>query len=424
LADEEEIRRVNPFDWQQAFPEVFAAGGFNAVIGNPPWGANIDLDLKYFHEKYPKSTRNHTDSFKIFIEQGLNQLRDSGLFSLIIPNTLLEQERLMDVRELLLKNMLMNVVNLGENVFKNVIAPSCIFVVKKASNYPVEIQYLDLSRYEDKEHILHDPINILQKVSSEIFQTNHAYLFKVIKTIQNQKIVHLGEYTNLVLKDAGINYQRVNVGMQVKGESDLSNRLLYEGTQQDPRDQMYWKGVDINRYWISEETNRFCRTDVRLRTNEVVHLNKDIFSIHPKILIRQTADEIIACLDNRGIWFGRSIISIILSKDDPHSIEYFLALLNSNLITQKYREIVNEEGRAFAQVKLGKVRLLPLRLIDFKDPEEVAYHNKIVEHVRQIIGLNAQTTLLPFEKSNRNNLKNHLLMSIQEIINVLYLQPT
>jgi hypothetical protein len=37
IRDEAEVERVNPFEWEQGFPEVFAKGGFDAVIGNPPW---------------------------------------------------------------------------------------------------------------------------------------------------------------------------------------------------------------------------------------------------------------------------------------------------------------------------------------------------------------------------------------------------
>ncbi|KAF0106483.1 MAG: hypothetical protein FD146_2574 [Anaerolineaceae bacterium] len=42
FVEEEEQYRVNPFNWQRAFPHVFAMGGFDAVIGNPPYGQVID----------------------------------------------------------------------------------------------------------------------------------------------------------------------------------------------------------------------------------------------------------------------------------------------------------------------------------------------------------------------------------------------
>src|SRR5690606_1958386 len=52
--DEEEIHRVNPFNWQRAFPHVFAAGGFDAVIGNPPYIRQESLgdDKPYYQSIY------------------------------------------------------------------------------------------------------------------------------------------------------------------------------------------------------------------------------------------------------------------------------------------------------------------------------------------------------------------------------------
>jgi len=87
-------------------------------------------------------------------------------------------------------------------------------------------------------------------------------------------VVLLGAFDELICKDAGINYQRVGTGMQTKGKSDLSDRLLYEGARQKVRDQMYWKGADINRYWIASSTERYCRPNYNefIRTSEVVRL--------------------------------------------------------------------------------------------------------------------------------------------------------
>ena len=50
MPDDEEMRRVNPFDWKAEFPEIMKAGGFDAVMGNPPY---VDIkglpvaDVKY-----------------------------------------------------------------------------------------------------------------------------------------------------------------------------------------------------------------------------------------------------------------------------------------------------------------------------------------------------------------------------------------
>ncbi len=76
---------------------------------------------------------------------------------------------------------------------------------------------------------------------------------------------------------------------------------------------------------MKESTNRYCRPNFKdfIKKNEVVRLATDVYETVPKILFRQTADKIIATVDYKGIWFGRSIITMTLNPTDPHRIEYF-----------------------------------------------------------------------------------------------------
>jgi hypothetical protein len=152
---------------------------------------------------------------------------------------------------------------------------------------------------------------------------------------------------------------------------------------------MFWKGSDFGRYWISERTHRFCRPEVKekLRPNEVVRLSTEIYKQVPKILLRQTADRILACIDYAGIWFGRSVLCITLERPQKHRLEYFLGLLNSKYFVHLYRQLTGEKGRVFAQVKFAKLKQLPIRTIDFDNPDEKIMHDKIVQLVERMLDL-------------------------------------
>jgi hypothetical protein len=388
LLDEDERYRINVFDWNKEFPDM--TGGFDAVIGNPPWGGDIDKELEYFHHRYPATTKDHTDSFKLFIEAGIERTVKSGYFSMIVPNPVLRQRRVKDVRQLLLTTTLVSVVDLGEDVFKKVVAPSCILVVKKADapkDYSVSLR--DLRRFSPAEK--EEKIKLVAAgdgvmVEQRVFQQNKELEFmKGVGTI-SETVRRLGDIAEFVCKDAGINYQRVKVGMQAKGKSDLADRLLYEGKRERSIDQMFWKGSDIDRYWVAEKTERFCRPDVRLRKNEVVHLNESVYKIKPKVLVRQTADSLIAAVDYRGVWFGRSVIAIVMNSEQ-YRIEYLLGLMNSSYLNHLYHELVHEKGRVFAQVKLSKLAQLPIRMIDFANSGDKALHDKLIQLVEQMTQL-------------------------------------
>ena len=248
LLTDEEALRVNVFDWAAEFPQVFADGGFDVIVGNPPWGGDIDKELDYFHTWYPSTTREHTDSFKLFVDRGLQLVRTGGLVSMIVPNTLLRQRRLKDVRSVMLQHRILYLTDLGEDVFPRVVAPSCIYVVEK--NHPSadhQVFLVDLARLSKA-----DRVDVLTRTDPQgaiceqrDFQDNADLEFRMTPRKTNLPVVALGDLKGLACKDAGINYQRVNVGMQEKGKSDLADRLLYEGKRQKDEDKMFWKGADI-----------------------------------------------------------------------------------------------------------------------------------------------------------------------------------
>lgn len=389
----EDRRRVSPFDWNSddnGFGDILKSGGFDAVIGNPPWGGDIDAEIEYFHSQYPATTQDHTDSFKLFIELGLRLVRSGGLVSMIVPNTILRQRRLRDVRRLLFGNSILSVADLGEDVFKGVVAPSCVFVVSKAAPGRREVHLRDLSRVSPAERtklLLEETTKLDHVVKQRILVDNNELASRKSEIPVQDFVIPLSNVAEFKFKDAGINYQRVHVGMRAKGNSDLAYRLLYEGRQERSVDRMFWKGSDIGRYWIAESTCRFCRPDTKPRKNEVVHLNRDIYNIVPKILLRQTADVIIATMDYSGVWFGRSVISVV-KQSGEYKPEYLLGLLNSRYLRNVYEALVHESGRVFAQVKLSNLAQLPFRKINFDDSTDKAMHDRIVHLVQRMQELN------------------------------------
>jgi len=76
----------------------------------------------------------------------------------------------------------------------------------------------------------------------------------------------------------------------------------------------------------------------------------------------------------------------LINKD--YDLRYILGLLNSRFLNFIYNETVKESGRVFPQVKMGKVRALPFRIIDFTNPTDAARHAQMVELVERMLDLN------------------------------------
>jgi len=361
-----------PFNWQKEFPNVLKDRGFDIVIGNPPWGADIDEDSKYFEDKYPDSTKKHKDIYKIFIDRAISLTMPGGYLGFVIPSTFLYQPRYQDVKKII-DQYDHFVVNLGEKIFRGVQLPSCILILKKTAGANRFI--IDLTQ-EKRELLPVCLLSIHQKKEEKTIELKDAIKKDTGLTLQDV----------FLLKDAGINYQAVNVGKSKKGRSKLGKSLFYKGNKKRRADVEYWRGSNIDRFYIQEKTNQFVRTDYESfkKKNERVILNKDFFELRPKLLWRQTASSIIATVDTRGAWFGRSIQGAVLKERYRNRVDiyYTLAILNSKYFDFLYRQRVFETGRLFPQVKLKYLRDFPFIIRDKKTQQ------KISEKVKKIIELN------------------------------------
>jgi hypothetical protein len=366
-------------------------GGFDAVIGNPPWGADIDRYTQYFETHYPNSTKNHKDSFKSFIEKGFYLAKPNAYFGMIVPSVFMLQPRHIDVRRFLRDNATIHKLwNIGDGIFgSNVNAPCGIFVVEKTKpkkNHTVLfLDTMTLKTNEQRIEIVAKPI--YQKIAQENYRKTAEETFVSFYRELKENEVVLEEI--LDFKDAGINYQRVNVGLSDKGNSDLSERLLYEGTRHNEKDAEYWKGVDINSYFSVSSTGRFVNVDItkKLHKNERVILNADYFAITPKLLWRQTAQYPIATLDTVGLWFGRSIQAGTLKIGVTLNIKYVLAILNSKYLRWMYEQNVKEGGRVFPQIKFAKLVKLPIPALDLSKSANKVTHDKLVALVDKMLEL-------------------------------------
>jgi len=132
---------------------------------------------------------------------------------------------------------------------------------------------------------------------------------------------------------------------------------------------------------------RYLRGNFRkiLKKNEIVYFNETVFDRPKKIVWRQTSDRIRATIIDKH-WFGNTLQAGVL-LDARYDLHYVLALLNSRFLNYIYLETVKEGGRVFPQVKMGKVRALPFRTINFDDKAEVDLHNKLASRAGSMLSL-------------------------------------
>ncbi|HVZ38520.1 MAG TPA: N-6 DNA methylase [Candidatus Kapabacteria bacterium] len=135
--DLETRMRINAFDWKREFAEVMRAGGFDAVIGNPPYVRSqslSDMEKVYLPRKY-EAAAYQPDLFAFFIEQGTKLLRDNGRLGFIIPNGILTNTYYKELRQFLLANVALDVVvDLKSGVFDRASVDTSIFVLRREND--------------------------------------------------------------------------------------------------------------------------------------------------------------------------------------------------------------------------------------------------------------------------------------------------
>jgi hypothetical protein len=139
LLDDEQRYRVNVFDWQAEFPEIFKAGGFDAVIGNPPYVSIQTMNdfapeqVQYYSSHYASAGKGNYDIYVVFAERALSLLTSRGLLGYILPSKFFATDRGRPLRGVLSRaRALAEVVDFRhEQVFEQATTYTCLLFLSR-----------------------------------------------------------------------------------------------------------------------------------------------------------------------------------------------------------------------------------------------------------------------------------------------------
>jgi type I restriction-modification system DNA methylase subunit len=168
LIDDPEIAGDKAFNWQQAFPKVFAKGGFDVIIGNPPYVRlesmkEVSLGLEKLNYK---TYEKRGDLYALFVEKGINILKNKGIISFIMPNKWLQAGYGKTLREFILNFEFIELIDFGDfQIFDGATTYPCIFNIKK--DKPKEEINISVLKENNKTDFYTEVLN-----SREIFNHN------------------------------------------------------------------------------------------------------------------------------------------------------------------------------------------------------------------------------------------------------------
>jgi len=367
-----EDKKIKPFNWKSAFPQVFKLGGFDAVIGNPPYGMADDNDEKIYFQKKYVTTEGRFDKFELFIEKGYELLKKaSGKFGFIIPSPILTNVYSRKLRQFLLENTsIQQVVNFNMPVFQDPTVHTCVLTFELPKNITSSIEILNTVSTVDELQ------NEGFRVAQSEFGNATNYVFDIFFDAISSKIIGKLQRTSNELGNICYIRQCIKTG----------NDEIYVKKSQSKLEEP-WKpslrGKSISRYQTTEN-NIYLKYGDWLARN---WKNKSFYET-PKIAIRETGNRIIATIDLENRYFLSSIYAIYFKENTGIDLKFVLGLLNSNVATWFIKIIaLNLTEGAFTKVRTNQLARLPIPKIESKS--SLGEHNEIVKNVDLLLKINA-----------------------------------
>ena len=441
LLPEEDRCRINLFDWAQAFPQVFGQGGFDAIIGNPPYiriqtmkeWAPVEVEL--YKDLYRSAGAGNYDMYVVFVEKALGLLNKTGRLGFILPHKFFNAKYGEALRGLVAEGKhLAKVIHFGDQqVFAGATTYTCLMFLDKAGANAcrfTKVDDLDAWRIDGKGAEGDIPANKITAaewnfVVGEGAKVQDAFdkwpvklgdiaerMAQGIRTSANEVyvldlVLENGDIITAHSKilDRDVEIERKATLLFLQGREIKPYRILPSGkvvimpyTIQNGRailipENEIRKQYPLLHAYLSENKNYLAaREKGRFRGAEWFQYgrqqNIDLMLL-PKILVPDIADRASFALDEGGDYAFTSGYGITLRSDVRESPKYVLALLNSTPLDAYLKSISTTMRGGFFRYFTQFIERLPIRRIDFTKPSEKKAHDQLVGMADQIMLLHS-----------------------------------
>lgn len=354
--DELEIPNDQFFLWHTYFADVFEQGGFDIVIGNPPYGVSIKDDYR----KAVVASWGNVPDYEIyyyFIVLAAPLLKEKGIMSYIIPNTFLFNTFAKHFREMLVEKW--NVLEILDctkfPIFESAVVRNAINLFQKDSEGSKKVGYRNTANVTSFSDLLEREREFMTVESLLTMNQNWGLAYFLPTSIRN--VVNLISSSPLAVKDV---FPEISQGLiaydKYKGQSEeiIKSRAYHSFVYKDGLKKWLW-GEDVTRYnltWNGKEYIDYC--------NGIANPRNPSFFVGKRMLVREiTNPSIFAALIEIEAYNDPSIIIVKESKDYP--IEILVGIMNSKLATFfHFNHSPKATKGAFPKILVQDIKEFPL----------------------------------------------------------------
>ncbi|MFA4890888.1 MAG: N-6 DNA methylase [Candidatus Gracilibacteria bacterium] len=402
-----DFREQKAFNFEDEFKDVFDQGGFDVIIGNPPYVAitGIDFDLRRIYEKMYQTAVGRFDLFMLFIEKSINLLKEGGFLGFIIPNKFLTNNQSQKLREYILeKGQIKAILFTQEKVFAAASVNSVVLIFEKTK----KTKKCNLHEYKDGKVLK------VGEIDNSDFR----------KDTEKRFIISQGDNSSDLLAKINVNSVKLDEIAEVR-DGIVAGRikdLLFHKEKINSSCKPLLFGNDINRYQKTFSNNYVDYREEYMKEQEGIRVGdkglglrlryKELYE-RPKILTRKTADKIIATYDDENYYYEQTLHSTHITNKKYLSL-YVLALLNSTLFKYFYQSIVKQSGTIFPQVRISMLKSLPIKQCSIADQE------KIAKKAQTMLDLNKELQATSANTDKHNSLQREIEKLDREIDEAIY----
>ena len=412
MLDPDELLRVKPFDWANEFSVVMANGGFDSLIGNPPYiRMETFKEIKSYLRANYQSHSDRADIFYYFVERASSLIRQDGRLGFILSNTFARSRAGSALRSFISKNLsLVKLVEFGDfTPFADASVYPIIMIAQKSEAsgdavafvlqdgdptlMPAEMQFPVLFRLEQSSFgvdawIFDDPksTKLRSRLLSEFSPLRNDY-GEVCRGIVS------GLNEAFLLSDS----ER----KKILASNSLANQIIkpYVGGKNLDHYYCSWEkewmiytphGIDMKPYPAVLEHVRPYKAELQKRATQQVWYElqqpQEVYAAlfyKPKIIFPDISRYPKFSLDTQGLYFSNTVYFI------PSNSLYLLGLLNSKLLWFIIRGLSNALRGGMWRFRLfsGHIERLPIRRINFSDPADKGRHDTMVQFVESMLTL-------------------------------------
>jgi hypothetical protein len=396
--DERSPYPAHPFDWTAAFPDIMRSGGFEVVIGNPPyidseWMSRYLPAWRHYCTTHYQTAVGNWDIFCIFIEKALILCQADGFISFVVPNKLASANYAAMTRSLLAgKNQLRLIQDYAQTDAFAVSVYPFVFVAQKTEPIAATPLVYERMRATSSDRFAIAETHLLPYAP---YLANSAQpWFTTANAQQSELLNRLGQEFLPLSKLATV------TGAATVSEAYAIASLIQEKPCLEAGDLQLVNSGTIDRYSLlwGRKVMRYLGLKLShpvIAAAQTSHLPPKRYqqATQAKIIVAGMTRKLECAIDLTGtVLAGKSTVVIQVDPERSPDLRYLLAILNSQLANFYFTRCFGGNSLSSGYLRVGppQLRQLPIPLPNLSRSQHQARYHRLIELVDRQLHLHQQ----------------------------------